>query len=522
MAKPRRLGKLAALGLMLIAASVVASATTLTIVSPDEGQTLDPALNTETIGRLVLRNIFDALVDLEGGSITFSPGLATSWTVSDDGLRYEFTLREGVSFHDGTPFNAEAAKYSLERIVALKSEAATLISSLQTVEVLGPYSLRITLTRVDITFLDGLYWAMIVSPTAYSAHATTDDPWARQWATANPVGTGPYKFVERIAGDRTVLSRNAKYWREWQSDSIDEVIVRVVPEASTRALLMEQGVADVAVISLPTDVLTGLAKKPGITLHKSATAQQVYIGFNCQQGLTANPMIRQAIAFAFPDALMVDAMGGLAEIANGPIPEVIVGEFPREMLVYNHDLERAKALLAAAGHPGGGFSLDYVYFNGIPEEELAGLLLQSELRKLGIELKMTGVVWATMKSMFAAPDTSPALWGHQGYNTTVEAYGMLNSFFRSSNVITNGGRNYGFYSNSTVDQLLDRIVSTLDAQERQLLYSDLLVVLSLDCPRLGANVTVEAVPMRNWVRGYEYNAVRRYGWSFYELHGTKE
>lgn len=495
---------------------------TLIVTYEDDPETLDPALNVRIVGRMILRNLYEGLVDVDadsGGRPRFVPGLATSWRISSDGKEYTFSLRRNVKFHDGTLMDADAVKYSLERYKAVPGGETGGLRALSSVSVVDRNTVKLTLSRPDINFLDLLYWAMIVSPSAFKANEGGD--LARRWAADSAVGTGPYKLEEWRRRDRLLMIRHQDYWRGWRAEQFYRVAVVYAPEPSTRKLMIERGDVHVARAMPPTDI-PALERNPDLKIMKSRTALQWYFGFNAIRGPASDVRVRRAISYAYPQAKVIEALEGLPAPTNGPIPQALVGSFPADMPRYPYDLDRAKQLLADAGYSGKPLSLQLVYYAPFKEQEIAGQLLQAELRKIGVDLRLEGATsQAVVNELVNDRDKTPDMWGHVVFPNTLSPGGALRQLFHSKEVGAAGGRNWGFYSNPRFDELLDRADATLDAGSRSALYLQAVRLIAEDAPRISLFLQVEAIPMRKWVQGYRHIYLRRDGWSFYELFSTR-
>ncbi|NJN92918.1 MAG: hypothetical protein HC875_01910 [Anaerolineales bacterium] len=168
-----------------------------------------------------MRNVYEGLLEYVPASTELRPALAESWEVSEDGLSYTFKLRQGVKYHDGADFNAEAAKIGLDRIKEINQGPASLMSDISAIEAVDAQTLKITLSRPNVFFLGVLPKLALVSPQAIEAHKTEADPLAQDFFATNGVGTGPYKFDSWTKGSQIVLVKNTDYWQEWLPNTAD-------------------------------------------------------------------------------------------------------------------------------------------------------------------------------------------------------------------------------------------------------------------------------------------------------------
>jgi peptide/nickel transport system substrate-binding protein len=262
---------------------------------------LDPAYETDGNSFMICDNIYEQLVAYKDETTDIVPGLAKSWGVSDDGKTYTFQLREGVNFHDGTPFNADAVVYSIGRMMKERNVkffiddidilpqerppeywvSMEMDDTIESIEATGEFIVVFKLKRVEAPFLAnmGMDFASIISPTAFIKNP--------KGFLRNPVGTGPFKFVKWVADDRIILEKNYDYWDKSAGPYLDKVIFRAIPENSVRFLELKAGNIDVCQFPNPADI--GLAEKDENLKLVSQPGMNVgYLGFNHTKKLWQN------------------------------------------------------------------------------------------------------------------------------------------------------------------------------------------------------------------------------------------
>nr|MBO2478386.1 glutathione ABC transporter substrate-binding protein [Bacillota bacterium] len=268
------LAALFALVLALLTGPVFAQGR-LIIASGTDAVTLDAHRITDSPSATVSEHITETLFELTpDGRIV--PHLVQSYEVSEDGLVWTLHLRQGIRFHDGTPFNAAAVKYNLERILD-PANAVTfrfLISPITSVDVVDEDTVRLTTAAPFAPILAHLTHSSIgmLSPAALERYGED--------IARNPVGTGPFRLKEWVRNDRIVLERNPDYWGE--PPQIDEIVFRVVPEDGARMLMVQTGEADVAV-RVPPDMVSVLERDPNVNVVFTPSVRTIYIGFNTYQ-----------------------------------------------------------------------------------------------------------------------------------------------------------------------------------------------------------------------------------------------
>jgi peptide/nickel transport system substrate-binding protein len=480
---------------------------TLTVVTPNDTQTLDPAVNYDFSGGYFLLNCYEGLVKAEGDKeAKIVPALAESWDISTDGLEYTFHLRKGVKFTDGTPMNAEAVKFSFERLLAMKMGAVANFTSIAKIEAVDENTVKFTLSAPFSSFLSALtsMWGpMIVSPTAVKAHEVSGDN-GQAWMAENTAGTGPYMLKSWDRNQQLVLTRNKDYWGGWGDNYLDEIVIRFVPETTTMRLMLEKGDADVAVGMSSNEDLDALAKTPGMVVEEFTAPSIHDLRINTTKAPLDNVLVRQALAYSFDyDTAASGVLGGHA-IRMDSITAKGVDGYYKPSFMYTKDLDKAKALLAEAGFPNGGFSLDYIWLSGIDIDRQLGEMWQADLKTLGIDLKIQEMPLNTWWEAQGNPETAPQMmmgqWGLDYADATSQAWVMYNSAS-----FPPAGSNYFFYKNETVDKLLVQARSETDKAKRDAIYQQAYEQIYTDCPEIWAVQLNERIAHSDKVVGYQYN-----------------
>ena len=248
------------------------SSGTLTILWTSGTEDIDPHYTYSELASAVALLVYEMLLILKGDSTDeFDPMLAESWEASEDQSTYTFKLYPDVTFHDGTPANAQAVKDSYTRWIELEGSPVNVITrfcdSPDKMEVIDDTTLRFNLGSPQPLFLAAMassYGPMVISPTALTENATKDDPYAHEWAKASAVGSGPYTLESNSVSEGITLAKFEGYHRGWEGNHFDGVIFRVVPEDATRRQLLERGEADAAASNLTVDALEALRKDPAV------------------------------------------------------------------------------------------------------------------------------------------------------------------------------------------------------------------------------------------------------------------
>ncbi|MGP3535896.1 ABC transporter substrate-binding protein [Microbacterium sp. RD1] len=381
---------------------------------------LDPAFANDGESFRVSRQIFEGLVGVEPGTADPAPLLAESWEQSEDGLSYTFQLKEGVTFHDGTEFDADAVCFNFDRQnnftgVAqseslsyywgklMRGYADTGTSIYGGCEAASPTEVTITLTQPFAGFIPALSLPAfaIQSPTALEEYeadnvgGTSEAPTQSEYATAHPTGTGPFSFDSWEPGAETTLSAYEDYWGE--QGQVQEVIFRVIGDTTARRQALESGSIDGFDLVAPADL--GALEDAGFTLVNRDPFNVLYLGMNQADPALADIRVRQALAHAIDrEQLVTQVLPEGTELADQFMPESVIG-FNDAVTTYDYDPDAATQLLAEAGYDEANpLTLTFNYPSNIsrpymPNPEQIFANLQSQLEAVGIVVNPVSNEW---------------------------------------------------------------------------------------------------------------------------------
>ena len=443
-----------------------AEAADKTIVMGIEGDplALDPHTHALWLTARVVSNMFEGLVrqDLSEANVPITkivPALAESWDISDDKKVYTFHLRKNVKFHDGEPWNAEAAKFNFDRIINKDSKQfyekafqqnTWWRQDVENYEVVDDYTFRITLKHPNAEFLrrlsqGGIGSAWMASPKALAAVANDD------FAKA-PVGTGPFKFVERVFGEQIVLAKNPDYWDAGRVPQFDRLIYKPIVDVAAREQALVTGTIDIA--STPSPDNSGLLEQQGFTIVKGEVPTVYVIWLNLKEKPLQDLRVRQAISYALDrEGLASKLRLGQAVPAYSMLNIGGPGYDPNYRCG-GYDPAKAKELLKEAGY-GEGLEMKMIWTPGGAGD--VGMVADAEwfqrnLADVGItasiEVQDIGTFF-TMMNQGMVPGSSmlQISWGENSFN-------WLDAVVTKSSLPPNG-YNSGYYENPKVDQLLD-------------------------------------------------------------------
>ena len=357
-----------------------ASGGTLVFGTASDPVVLDGALVSDGESLRVIDQIFETLVSLKPGTTELEPGLAKSWEISDDGLTYTFELQEGVTFHDGEPFNAEAVCANFDRWYNFEGSFQNPSASYYWQTVFGGFAktdpesgapeesyfgsctavdegtVELKLTKPSSAILGALSLSSfsMASPKALEEfganEGTVDDEGVFRptgtFGTEHPIGTGPFKFESWTRGDRLTIARNEDYWGD--KAKLDKVIFRPIPDNAARLQALQTGEIQGYDLVEPQDIST-IEGDDNLQILDRPAFNVAYVGFNQAKKPLDNPKVRQAIAYGLNRQEVVDNFyGGRGEVAKEFMPPEVTG-YADDVTEYEFDPEKAKSLLQEAG-----------------------------------------------------------------------------------------------------------------------------------------------------------------------------
>jgi peptide/nickel transport system substrate-binding protein len=471
---------------------------TIVVGMEAEPPNLDPQQYSGVHSMRVIRRMFEGLTRQKEESTQVEPGLAESWTISPDGLTYTFKLRRGIKFHDGTTFDANAVKFTFDRVLNQDHPAnkwgkwsfvvgnTAMISS---VAVVDPATVRFTLKYPHTPFLVRL---ADVSTTIVSPKAVMDK---REGFASSPAGTGPYRFESWDRGNSIILRRNEDYWGT--KGRSDRLIYRFIIEARARVTELLTGNVDL-IVAVQPDAVAQIAANPRTAIHRQTGLHFWYLGLNVDKGALGDRRVRQAIAYALDkEAIVRDILKGTAVVAHGPVNPGTWAYEPN-IRKYPHDLAKAKALLSEAGYPKGVDVRFWVPESGsgmqIPVD--MGTIIQAQLARAGIRANITIIEWAAFLARLRTGEHE--MFANSWLAGTDEP-DLIFSFLLHSSMIPFPNRAH--YRNRELDKLIEEARSTLDQRRRVELYRKAQRIVTEDVPYVFVDHDIQIVAAKRSVKG---------------------
>ena len=494
-----------------------------------EPVTLDPFFASDGESFRVARQMFEGLVGTEPGTADPAPLLATGWEPSEDGLSYTFALQDGVTFHDGTPFDAEAVCANFERWYTMPRSAQTEDLTYYYISLFrgfasGPkagdavyescsaddeLTATVTLTKPFAGFIAALSLPAfsMQSPTALEEYQddAAGNPRNSEYSTERPTGTGPFKLDSWDRGQQVTLARNDDYWGDVAL--VDEAVVVAIEDPTARADALRSGEIDGYDLVGPADVAP--LEEEGFQVVDRDPFNVLYLGMNQKQEPLDDPMVRQAIAHALniPEIISASMPEGTVP-ATQFVPDIVMG-FNPDVTQYEYDPELAQQMLADAGADGA--TIEFNYPTGVsrpymPQPEDTFNVVRSQLEAVGLEVKPTADAWSPdyLEKIQGTDEHGLHLLGWTGdYNDTDNFLGV---FFGAET------QEWGFDNPELFDALSEaRGLATPEEQEP--LYEDINAEIMDYLPGVPLAHPVPSLAFGPGVDGYQQSPVQDEVWN---------
>lgn len=485
---------------------------TLTRAMTSEPAQIDPQGTPSSGLSLVMPYLYDTLVARDVNNSIHSQ-LAESWEVSSDGLIVTMQLKEGITFHDDTPLNAEAVKFTFERFkeVGVRSPIYGGIMQISAIEATDELTVTFTFEEPAANF-----WSTITMP--YAGIISPDS--ARrvdETGEGHVVGSGPFLLGAWETGQAIILERNPEYaWGPPLFDNqgpphLDEFVYKVIPDASTQLSALLAGEVDIIFVNEPSHVMQ-LEQQQSIQTEEILLSSLVYLGFNCQKPPFDEILVRQALAHAIDKEQIVElALAGIGREAFAPLPPTLLGFDPSlQEFALHHDPEKSQRLLAEAGFEtteGGTWTRNDETLQALlltstraPNENIA-TLIQSQLGEVGVEVEIQQLDSRAVMQATGEGEFDLLLWRYDWNDPDA-----LQIFLSTDRI---GRTNRVAYSNVEVDELLEAGAHELDEEAREEIYLQAQQIILQEAPWQPLYNPVNILAMHERVKGASTGSMGR-------------
>lgn len=506
----REFGALAAAALAFQAAHAEAAEPTVFVTGMDLPANLDPAQILDVQSTQWGLNVYDNLYRYEGNPAEFKPWLATEHTVSPDGLTWDFKLRQGVKFHDGSELTANDVVYTVQRLLALnRAPAAPFKGIVKPEAVTAPdkYTVRFKLDQAYGPFFGMIAILAVVNPRAVKPHEENGD-WGAKWLASNDAGSGAYKLVTEsyVPLEKADLDKNDDHFMGWGDNpkAFAKIEWRPAKVTSTRVLALLNGTIDMTDSFLPVDQVERIDKSSTAHVAKNTTMRLLTIRMNNTKPPFDNLNARKAFAHAFNYSGFIDEiLKGNAIRDPVPIPTNMWG-FPKDVAGYEYDLDKAKDYLKKAAAEGAPIkrSIEMHVQQPLEQTVQAGQMFQSDLVSIGVDLKLINDTFANLTSSAAKAETTPDMWIHWISAYYLDPDNWIGQMYDSQYHGT--WKASCWYSNPKVDELLRNARFTTDQEERAPLYEQAARLIIADSPDIWIYNMIEVCGLSNRLQGFKH------------------
>ncbi|RSK29276.1 peptide-binding protein [Bacillus sp. HMF5848] len=482
----------------------------LIVGSTGEPTLFNPYYSTDTSSSDIEALVYDALVSSDEN---FNPtmALAESVDMSEDGLTYTVKIKQGVKFHDGEELNADDVvfSYGIPKSPDYVGERGSQFELVEAVNKIDDYTVEFKLSAPDITFLPiGLSYAILPE------HILKDVPigeLGEHEFNKNPIGTGPFKFVEWVAGQYVKVERFDDYFQG--APYLDTITYKIIPDGN--ALIAQLQAGDIAFAQVPNSDISTVREwvdSKGLKIESGLSLAYTYLGYNQRNELFQDTRVRQALTMAVDRQAIVDNVlngeGAIADVPESPISWA----YNDDVKKWPYDPEQAKALLAEAGwadtdgdgildKDGKKFSFTTKTNQGNKLREDIVVILQQQFKEIGIEMTPEIVEWSAFIEQISAPNWNyDALVLGWSLSTFPDQYDIFHSAQREE------GLNFVWYSNTEADALMEKARSLLDTEEYKNTYGEIYKIIAEDQPYTFLYYPNDHYAMPANMKGYTFNA----------------
>ncbi len=491
----------------------------------------DPQSAYDSLASCAFFGTYEMLIRLKGNStFDYQPMLAKEWSPNSDGSEWTFTLYDNIKFHDGTVCDANAVVFSFQRLMKMGRGPHDVVGRFidnPDTDITAPdaKTVKFKLKTPNPIFeaaIASQYGPFVVSMDAVNKNKTSDDEWAHSWFVQNMVGTGPYKVTSIDQNQQIVLEKFTDYYRGWDGNHFDKIVMRIVEDTATRRQLLEGGTADGLTNSLNPQAFSDLKSNTKLQVIDYPTTNANWTTMNFGDRL-ADVDSRTGFCYAFPyDDVRQGVYKGLLDKSGGPLTPTTAG-YDKNIFIYETDLDKAKQLISKKFNAGEKFS--WMISSGSDVTSQIAQLMQANLQKIGYDLDIRQVERATETDLAygdSPPDQRPDFFGDWGwwpdYN---DGYNEVYPNFYSKSA-GSAGANAGFFKNDRVDQILDTVAPGVsDADYASLLAECQNILVQKDPAAIFWGAVRWYTILGADIRGFEWNPIYLNTYYYYDMFRVK-
>jgi peptide/nickel transport system substrate-binding protein len=498
------------------------SGSTLTANISQRLGTIDPAKGTDYVQAMALVNLYDPLVfpDSDG---EIQPHLASDWSVSADSQTYTFTLRDDVTFHGGNSLTAEDVKFTTERFLDINQGYASLLSGVldkENIVVEDEQTISFELNRSYAPFLPIMVLVFVVDKDRIMDNLEDGDygergDYGQEYINNNDAGSGAYQLSDFSRGNSITFSKYDEYFKQFPDGSFDTIEVRIITENSTVQTLMKNGELDMTGQYQNSRTYSAIDEMADARVEKVPTFGLLYNKINTQKPPTDDPAVREAMAWGFDYAQVVNEIRPDMKKAQGPLPPTW-GAHKADVKQPSYDPEKARQILADAGYSEGELTITNTFTSSYSFQERIALLFKDNMADIGINVELNPQTWGTITEMATTVEDTP----HTSQVFYVPTYPSPDSMFYNQfhSDAANTWMSMEHLDNAEVDSLIDEARQTPDPQARVDIYKQLQSKLAdLHCD-MHLYHTVKTIGFQNDVEGLTLRPAQGFEYTFRNLH----
>ena len=444
-------------------------ADSLVLAMASEPTTLNPYDHAAVTSSYMNQLTYNKLFRLDVDTLEPVPDLCESYENIDE-LTWRFKIKEGVKFHNGDEMTAEDVKASMEYARTFTS-SDKYTKFWNTVEIIDTYTVEIK-THAP--------YALILNDLATNGNTIVPKKLIDEGNdfNLNPIGTGPYKYVEWVLGDKITFTKNEDYFDKDHQPQITEMVWRIIPEGTSRTIALEAGEVDL-IIDVDTNDIARMDESEAIEVMSVPGTRMAFFGLNNEAAPFNNVDFRRALAAAIDrDAVMMVAVNGQGSVTASPNPQTFKGAHEESTIAY--DVEAAKAYLAASGVDPATVSFTCMTYTD--ETRRTAEVIQAYLQEIGLHMEIESLDFAAWVERLLAGDFETAVGGYTASDLLTYMKGMWHS-------ISIGASNLVRMNDAEIDAMIDQAEKTLDAEERTALLSEICTKINEQCPLISLYTT---------------------------------
>ncbi|MCF6461167.1 ABC transporter substrate-binding protein [Clostridium sp. Cult3] len=463
---------------------------TFVVAMAREPQTYNPCAVADDAAYMIIQNVFNKLVKINGNE-EIVPDIAKDWEFSDDGKTLTFHLQENVKWHDGEDFSSEDVKWTFDTIIEEEGFASSSLTDVEEITCPDENTVEFKLSEPNAGIIGTIAWfGTYIMPK----HIYEGTDWLENPANQNPIGTGPFKFVEHKKGETITIEKNDDFWGE--GPYLDKVVFTIIPDQNTAYQAWLSGEVDENKLGVPLSELEQYEDDPDYVIKNKLWPNKHYINFNLREGNFADLKVRQAVAYGVDrDEIFEKALKGVGEKAEYFISPLYDWALNKDVKLPERDVEKARTLLEEAGYEA---DENGIYFSTtmdlFPGNDDVAEVVKENLKEIGIDMDI---------NVMDDPAYDEKVWFGYDYEITMfGGYQGPDISAMESRFATDAPMNIGGYSNPRVDELFKEALRGTTNEDRAPMYQEIQEILAEDLPVVFLSEKGAKLVVKSYIKGH--------------------